>query len=66
MYATAIILLIGATLLLGSWIGLGSVLLLVIAIALRAVQEETTLGAELSGSDGDMAKVKYHLIPYVW
>lgn len=66
MYATAIILLIGATLLLGSWIGLSLVLLLVIAIALRAVQEEKTLRAELSGYDAYMAKVKYHLIPYVW
>ncbi|CAN5607507.1 isoprenylcysteine carboxylmethyltransferase family protein [soil metagenome] len=66
MYATAIILLIGATLLLGSWIGLSLVLLLVIAIALRAVQEEKTLRAELFGYDAYMAKVKYHLIPYVW
>ena len=66
MYATAIILLVGATLLLGSWYGLGLVLLLVMAIALRAVQEERTLRAELPGYDTYMAQVKYRLIPYVW
>ncbi|MCX6046904.1 MAG: isoprenylcysteine carboxylmethyltransferase family protein, partial [Chloroflexi bacterium] len=49
MYATAIILLVGATLLLGSWFGLSLVLILIIAIALRALQEERTLRAELPG-----------------
>jgi protein-S-isoprenylcysteine O-methyltransferase Ste14 len=66
MYATAILLLVGTTLLLGSWYGLVLVLLLVVAIAARAVQEERTLRAELSGYDEYMAQVKYHLIPYVW
>ena len=66
MYATAIILLAGTTLLLGSWYGLVLVLALAVAIAIRAVQEERTLRAELPGYDAYLAQVKYHLIPYVW
>jgi protein-S-isoprenylcysteine O-methyltransferase Ste14 len=66
MYATAIIFLVGTTLLLGSWYGLVVGLILVIGIALRAVQEERTLRAELPGYDAYMTQVKYHLIPYVW
>jgi protein-S-isoprenylcysteine O-methyltransferase Ste14 len=41
-------------------------LLLVVGIALRAVQEERTLRAELPGYDAYMAQVRYRLIPYVW
>ncbi|MFN8492608.1 MAG: isoprenylcysteine carboxylmethyltransferase family protein [Caldilineaceae bacterium] len=66
MYATATIFLVGTTLLLGSWYGLGVALLLVIAIAFRAVQEERTLRAELSGYEEYMTQVKYRLIPHVW
>ncbi len=66
MYATALIMLTGATLLLGSWYGLLPVLALAAGIALRAVQEERTLRAELPGYDAYMAQVKYRLIPYVW
>jgi protein-S-isoprenylcysteine O-methyltransferase Ste14 len=66
MYATAIIFLVGTTLLLGSWYGLVVVLILVVAIALRAVQEERTLREELPGYDAYMAQVNYRLIPYVW
>ena len=66
MYATAIIMLVGATLLLGSWIGLLPLAVLVVGIALRAVQEERTLRAELPGYDAYMAQVKYRLIPHVW
>lgn len=66
MYATAIIFLVGTTLLLGSWYGLFLVLILVVAIAFRAVQEERTLQAELADYDEYMAQVRYRLIPYVW
>jgi protein-S-isoprenylcysteine O-methyltransferase Ste14 len=66
MYATALIFLIGTTLLLGSWYGLLLVLVISVAIAVRAVREERTLRAELSGYDGYMAQVKYRFIPYVW
>jgi protein-S-isoprenylcysteine O-methyltransferase Ste14 len=66
MYITAIIMLAGATLLLGSWVGLLPLLTLVVGIAFRAVREERTLRAELPGYDAYMAQVKYRLIPYVW
>ncbi|MBV9690930.1 MAG: isoprenylcysteine carboxylmethyltransferase family protein [Ktedonobacteraceae bacterium] len=66
MYGTFIIFMVGTTLLLGSWYGLFLGLILVVAIALRAVLEERTLRAELSGYDEYMAQVKYRLIPYVW
>jgi hypothetical protein len=41
-------------------------LILVIAIAFRAVREERVLEAELPGYDAYIARVKYRLIPYVW
>jgi protein-S-isoprenylcysteine O-methyltransferase Ste14 len=66
MYATAIIFLIGTTLLLGSWTGLVVGLILVVGIAVRAVQEERTLLAELPGYDAYLAQVKCRLIPYIW
>jgi protein-S-isoprenylcysteine O-methyltransferase Ste14 len=66
MYATAIILLIGTTLLLGSWYGFVLGLILMVAIGFRAVREERTLRAELPGYDAYLAQVKYRLIPYVW
>lgn len=66
MYATALIFLVSTTLLLGSWYGLFLVLLIVVGIAVRAVQEERTLRMELTGYDAYMAQVKYRLIPYIW
>lgn len=66
MYATAGIFMAGATLLLGSWYGLGLALLLIVAVAFRAVQEERTLRAELPGYGEYMARVRYRLIPRVW
>jgi protein-S-isoprenylcysteine O-methyltransferase Ste14 len=66
MYATALIMLIGSSLLLGSGYGIVVVLILGIAIAVRAVQEERTLLEELPGYAAYQAQVKYHLIPFVW
>jgi protein-S-isoprenylcysteine O-methyltransferase Ste14 len=66
MYAAAGIYLVGSTLLLGSWYGLILALAIVVAVSIRALQEERTLRTELQGYDAYMAQVKYHLIPYVW
>ena len=66
MYAAAIIFLVGTTLLLGSWFGLFLALILVVGLALRAVQEERMLRAELPGYDGYTTQVKYRLIPRIW
>lgn len=66
MYAAFVIFLVGTTLLLGSWFGLIVGLILVIGVAIRAVQEEHTLRAELPGYTAYLTQVKYRLIPFVW
>ena len=66
MYATALLFLVSTTLVLGSWYGFILGLLLFVGVALRAVQEERTLRAELPGYEEYMAQVKYRFIPYVW
>jgi protein-S-isoprenylcysteine O-methyltransferase Ste14 len=66
MYAAAGIFLVGTSLLLGSWYGLLGGLLLEAAVAIRAVQEERALRADLPGYDTYMTKVRYRLIPRVW
>jgi protein-S-isoprenylcysteine O-methyltransferase Ste14 len=66
MYAAVIPYALGTTLLLGSWYGLLFGLILLVAMARRAVLEERTLRAELLGYDAYMAQVKYRLVPYIW
>ena len=66
MYGTAVIFVVGTTLLLGSWYGLLLGPILVVALAFRAVQEERLLRAELPGYDAYKERVRYRLIPYVW
>lgn len=66
MYASAVLLLIGMPLLLGSWIGLALSLLFILGIAWRAVHEEDTLRDELQGYSDYAARVRYRLIPHVW
>lgn len=66
MYAAFIPLMVGSTLLLGSWYGLPFGLILVVGLAFRAVQEERVLREELPGYDVYMSQVKYRLIPYIW
>jgi protein-S-isoprenylcysteine O-methyltransferase Ste14 len=66
MYAAALLLFVGTSLLLGSWIGLLAAAPLVIAMARRAVLEEQTLRRELEGYEAYMGQVKYRLVPGVW
>ena len=66
MYATAIIFLVGATLLLGSWLGLLVQLILVLGLAFRAVAEERVLREELPGYSEYMASVRWRFIPHVF
>ena len=66
MYTAVIPYALGTTLLLGSWYGLLPGLILVVAVARRAVLEERTLQAELHGYEAYMAQVQYRLVPYVW
>ncbi|AMY00219.1 isoprenylcysteine carboxylmethyltransferase family protein [Mesorhizobium ciceri] len=66
MYAGAILFFAGTALLLGSWWGLASVLVLVVLLAIRTFIEEKTLRAGLRGYDDYVARVRYCLIPLVW
>jgi len=66
LYAAAVLFLVGTALLLGSWYGLGGAVVLIAALALRAVLEERMLAAELPGYADYMHKVKYRLVPGVW
>jgi protein-S-isoprenylcysteine O-methyltransferase Ste14 len=66
MYASALFLLIGLPLLLGSRIGLVFSALFILAIAWRAVHEERALRAELKGYGDYTARVRYRFVPFVW
>lgn len=66
MYAGFVVQFIGASLLLGSWVGVLVGLLFMIVAARRAVMEEAMLREELPGYVDYMTHVKYGLIPYVW
>ena len=66
MYAGAGLLLIFTPLALGSWVALPFPLLLIVVIALRAIDEEKFLATNLSGYDAYRQKVRYRIIPFVW
>jgi protein-S-isoprenylcysteine O-methyltransferase Ste14 len=66
MYAGAIGFMVGLPLLLGSVWGLPVGILLMLAIAWRAVGEEKVLAAGLKGYPDYMAKVRWRLVPGVW
>ena len=66
MYTAILVFAVGTSLLLGSWYGVLSGLVLVILLARRAMLEERTLRAELPGYAAYMAQVKYRLIPHIW
>ena len=66
MYTAFLVYVVGTALLLGSWIGLGFGLLIVVGAAMRALPEERMLRRELPGYEAYMARVKYRLIPFVW
>lgn len=66
MYAAAILLIVGAALLLGSWYGVLVGQLFTLALARRAVLEEQMLSVELAGYTDYMGQVKYRMIPMVW
>lgn len=66
MYAGAILLLVFTPLALGSWIALLFPLPLVGVVAIRLLEEEKHLLANLSGYPEYRQKVRYHLIPFIW
>jgi protein-S-isoprenylcysteine O-methyltransferase Ste14 len=66
MYSAILVFVAGTSLLLGSWYGVLSEVILLILLAKRAMLEESALRAELPGYSAYMAQVKYRLIPRIW
>jgi protein-S-isoprenylcysteine O-methyltransferase Ste14 len=66
MYSGAILLLVGASLLLGSWWGVAISPLFAVLFAVRAGIEERTLIAGLPGYADYAARVRYRLAPGLW
>jgi len=66
MYATALVMMAGIPIALGSWWGLLALAAMVPALLWRIVDEETFLAAGLPGYDTYKQKVRYRLIPHVW
>jgi protein-S-isoprenylcysteine O-methyltransferase Ste14 len=66
MYSGAIPFFLGAPLLLGSWYGLALAPFLIAMLAVRALLEERTLGAELEGYAEYAARLRFRLIPLIW
>lgn len=51
---------------LGSWWGLPCAFALAVVIALRAVDEEKYLAANLLGYEAHSHRVRYRLVPFLW
>ena len=66
LYAGALLWLVGAPLLLGSWWGVVAVPLIGAALAWRAVGEERLLHCELPGYDDYLKQLRFRLIPGLW
>lgn len=66
MYAGAMLLFIGAPLLLGSLSGLIIGFLLIVVIAVRSIGEEKMLRRELDGYDEYMKRVRWRMLPFVF
>jgi len=66
MYVGVLIMLVGIPLALGSWWELAILILGVIALVFRILDEEKMLRQELDGYGEYTQKVHYRLVPYVW
>ena len=66
MYFGALVMLVGTPLALGSWWGLLMFVLMVAAIAWRALDEERFLHKHLPGYAKYCQRVRYRLVPFVW
>jgi protein-S-isoprenylcysteine O-methyltransferase Ste14 len=66
MYAGASLLLVFTPLALGSWVAIPLPFLVVLVVAIRLLEEERYLLANLSGYEEYREKVPYRLIPFVW
>jgi protein-S-isoprenylcysteine O-methyltransferase Ste14 len=66
MYATALIMMAGIPLALGSWRGLLALAAMMPALMWRIVDEEALLAEQLPGYSAYKQKVRYRLIPHLW
>jgi protein-S-isoprenylcysteine O-methyltransferase Ste14 len=66
MYAGALLMFVGAPLLLCSLWGLIAVPVMIVVLGIRIGIEERTLRTNLEGYTEYMQRVPYRLIPFVW
>ena len=66
MYSSALIMLFGTPLALGSWWGLLVFIPFTLIIILRLLDEEKFLSKNLTGYNEYCQKVRYRLIPFLW
>ncbi len=66
MYMGASLLMIVTPLALGSWVAFPFPILLIVTIAMRAMEEEKFLATNLTGYETYRKKVHYRIIPFVW
>ena len=66
MYSTALVMLSGIPLALGSWWGLLTVSTNVAAICWRLLDEERFLESGLTGYRDYLVRVRYRLVPFIW
>jgi protein-S-isoprenylcysteine O-methyltransferase Ste14 len=66
MYASAMIMLLGVPIALGSWLGVLALAVVSPALIWRLLDEEHFLGANLPGYASYRETVRYRLIPHVW
>ena len=66
MYAAMGLMLLGASLLMGSYAGVVVGIIMLTMLSVRSVLEEQTLTRELDGYEEYMQRVRYRLIPGIW
>jgi protein-S-isoprenylcysteine O-methyltransferase Ste14 len=66
MYASAMIMLLGTPIALGSWWGVLALVVMSPALVWRLLDEERFLGVNLPGYESYKETVRYRLIPHVW
>jgi len=66
MYAGAILLLLFTPTALGSWVAIPFPLPLILVVAVRLLEEEKFLAANLKGYEAYCQKVRCRLVPFVW
>jgi len=66
MYAAGSLVVLGGSLLLGSYVGAGVAVLMTLMLAVRCLFEERTLAAGLEGYARYKEWVRYRMVPGIW